>query len=73
MAFTQQQLDTLDAAIAQGALTVKYGDKEVTYRSLNDMIRTRNMMAQALGIQKPYEGRHYAQFSKGYKPSNHRR
>lgn len=69
MAFTQQQLDTLDAAIAQGALVVKYGDKEVTYRSLTDMIRLRNMMAESLGVLAPTAGRKFAQFSKGLKPA----
>lgn len=46
MAFTQSQLDALDAAIAEGVLVVKYADKEVTYRSLNDMLRIRELMAK---------------------------
>jgi len=45
MAFTLDQLTALDAAIAQGALTVKYADKEVTYRSLDEMLRLRNVIA----------------------------
>ena len=37
MAYTQTQLNTLQAAIASGALTVKYADKTTIYRSLNEM------------------------------------
>lgn len=48
MAFTQVQLDALDDAIASGALTVKYQDKTVTYRSLADMLRLRDLMAAEL-------------------------
>lgn len=50
MAFTQTQYDQISEAIAQGALTVKYNDKEVTYRSLDEMIRIRTMMAAELGL-----------------------
>lgn len=44
MAFTQTQLDQLDSAIAQGVLTVEYSDKKVTYRSFNEMMKTRALM-----------------------------
>lgn len=44
MAFTQTQLDALNSAIAEGALTVKYQDKSVTYRSLDEMLRLRELM-----------------------------
>src|SRR5450830_1755180 len=39
MAFDQTQLDALDAAIASGELTVKYNGKEITYRSINELVR----------------------------------
>lgn len=65
MAFTQQQLDILNSAIAQGALTVEYADKKVTYRSLNEMLNTRNIMMQELGIVKPNSGRRYADYRSG--------
>lgn len=66
MAYTTLMYETLVAAIAQGALIVKYGDKEVTYRSLNDMIRIRTEMEKELGLNasKP-PSRRYAQHSKG--------
>ena len=64
--FTQDQLDTLNAAIAQGALIVEYADKKVQYRSLDDMIRTRDLMQAELNPpQNPPTGRHYATFSNG--------
>jgi len=47
-------------------MIVKYADKEVTYRSLNDMIRLKRDMELDLGIGvsgKPT--RHYAQFTTG--------
>lgn len=50
MAYTQTQLDTLEAAIAEGAFKVKYSDKEVTYRSLNEMKQIRDMMRESLGV-----------------------
>lgn len=37
MAYTQTQRDALEAAIATGALTVRYGDTTTTYRSLAEM------------------------------------
>ena len=52
MAFTQTQYDALTDAISQGALTVKYADKEVTYRSLDEMIRIKGMMEHDLGLTK---------------------
>lgn len=48
MAFTQAQIDALDAAIAKGALTVKDGENLITYRSVDDMIKARAYMAGQL-------------------------
>jgi len=49
MAFSQVQLDALESAIAEGTLTVKYADKLVTYRSLDEMIRIRELIRQSMG------------------------
>lgn len=68
MAYTQTELDALDRAIAQGALSVEYGDKKVTYRSLDDMLRTRQLMRDELGLNgatPANNGRRYGSFSKG--------
>jgi hypothetical protein len=46
MAFTQSDLDRINAAIASGTTEVRYADgSTVKYRSLDDMMRTRDMIA----------------------------
>jgi hypothetical protein len=66
MAITQAQIDTLEAAIAEGALIVQYQDKKVEYRSLDDMLRTLDWMKKQAGIVGAGDGRRrYASFSKG--------
>ncbi len=52
MPYTTEQLNTLNEAIALGALTVKYADKEVVYRSLPDMLRVKSLMEADLGQPK---------------------
>lgn len=49
-AFTQAQLDALEAAIADGALKVSYNGKEVEYRSLKEMLKIRDIIRNALGL-----------------------
>ena len=66
MAYTQAQLVALEAAIAEGALTVKYQDKQVTYRSLDEMIRLRNMMRREMGYSTGARAV-VPEFSKGLK------
>ena len=51
MAYTLEQLQTLEDAIAQGARDVMYGDKRVSYRTLDEMIKIRDMMRVELGIK----------------------
>jgi hypothetical protein len=65
MAWTQTDLDALEAAIAQGALRVRYSDKEVQYRSLAEMLQIRDMMRQELGLNSPGGRRLLAKHSKG--------
>lgn len=50
--FTLEALQILEESIAEGVLKVKYTDKEVEYRSLTDMIKTRNLMRKCLGLDK---------------------
>jgi hypothetical protein len=64
-AWTTDDLATLEKAIAQGALRVKYGDKEVEYRSLSEMMRLVDLMRKDLGIASQNSGRKFAEFSKG--------
>ena len=65
MAFTLSQLNLLDAAIATGSLIVEYGDKREQYRSLDDMLKTRNLMAAELGMTNNKKGRRNPVFTKG--------
>jgi len=55
MAWTQTDLDALDAALATGATEVKHADKTVKYRSLDEMRALRNMIASSL--QSPRQRR----------------
>jgi len=64
-AFTVEQYQALAAAVAQGATTVKYGDKEVTYRSLDEMIRLMGMMEAQLGAKVRPE-RRVADYHSGF-------
>ena len=50
MAFTQAQIDALEKAIAEGTTRVKYQDREVTYRYLEEMMQILNMMKKSLGL-----------------------
>lgn len=65
MAFTTEQLAALEQAISQGALRVRYSDKEVQYRSLSEMLQLRDQIRQELGLVKPSSRRLYAKHDKG--------
>ena len=67
MAYTQTQLDILDKAIAQGVTRVEFGDKIIEYRSLNEMLRIRALMAQELGLNTKNANRTFGEFNKGLK------
>lgn len=58
MAWTQEELDALDRAIAQGLTRVRYQDPagglhEKQYSSLDDMLRVRGMIRAELGYSGP--------------------
>ncbi|MDE1007528.1 MAG: hypothetical protein OSB38_17825 [Paraburkholderia fungorum] len=53
MAFTQQNLDAIENAIATGTLSVEYNGKRVTYRSMSDLMRARDVIKADLEKQKP--------------------
>lgn len=65
MAYTQTQYDSLTAAIAQGVTTVKYGDKEIIYRSLAEMKQIKSDMEVALGKKPAGIRRTYISHTKG--------
>jgi len=37
MAYTQTQLEALQAALASGELSVRFADRQVTYRSIEEL------------------------------------
>lgn len=67
MAFTQTDLDTLDRAIASGELTVRVGDRLVTYQSFDDMSKRRALIASSIasaaGTPAAYPRHQLADFS----------
>lgn len=69
MAWTIEQYNALTEAIATGSLTVKYADKEVTYRSLNDMLRILGLMKTELFPSTTNTRRKLASYSKGLYPT----
>lgn len=50
MAFTQTQLDALEAAIASGTLEVRTGDKSVRYQSMAELIKARDLIREQLAV-----------------------
>jgi hypothetical protein len=70
MAFTQAQLTSLTNAIAEGALSVMYQDRDggirrVQYRSIDDMLMLQAKMERELGVRLDRPNRRLAQHSKG--------
>ena len=64
MAYTPEQYEALKSAIAGGELAVRYADRSVTYRSIDEMIRILRLMESDLGISSS-NGRRFTSFSKG--------
>jgi hypothetical protein len=48
VAWTQQQLDAIEAAIAGGELTVRFGDRTVTYRSMDELLQARSVIKESI-------------------------
>jgi hypothetical protein len=54
MAWTQADVDALDDAIKSGTRQVRFADREVTYMSMDDLLKARNL-ASAI-ISSPNQG-----------------
>lgn len=67
MGWTQTDLDAIENAIKSGTLRVKYSDKEVTYRSLDELLKIRDLIKKDLGLSSGVGNRLYASYSKGLK------
>lgn len=63
--YTAAHLDAIEEAIAKGALIVKYSDKEIRYRSLDEMFKIRDYIAKCLGVGNQ-GARRLAQTNKGF-------
>lgn len=64
--YTSEDLAALDAALAKGVKIVKYTDKEITYRTLEEMFELRNFIKGCLESNNGRRGtRSYASTSKG--------
>jgi len=70
---TMQQYNELRAAIYSGAQSVSYthpgGAKNVSYRSIDEMLRILRLLAAELGLSSKTPRQSYAQFSKGTRPA----
>jgi hypothetical protein len=64
MAYTQQQLADLEAAIAEGVTSVSSNGRQVAYRNLTDMLKLRDLMAQELGVAGAGRQRQYVSFKR---------
>lgn len=53
MAYTQTDLDKLQAAIAKGARRVRMNGEEVEFRTLKEMERLETRMKEDLGLLDP--------------------
>lgn len=65
--YTIEMYQALIEAIATSARSVWYGDKRVEYRSLDEMLKIKDLMESELGLNKDKNRRRvrYGSFSKG--------
>lgn len=64
--FTQSQLIAIEAAITNGSLRVKYQDREVEYRSMEELLKVRDLIRKDLGITSGRNKRIFSEFSRGF-------
>jgi hypothetical protein len=48
MSFTSKHLDTIERAIARGEKTVRYSDRTVEYRDVDELLRAREEIRSSL-------------------------
>lgn len=63
MAFTQDDLDAIDEAIATGESSVKFSDRTVTYRSTDDLLKARRVIAHQIRRQAGGKPSHMPRFT----------
>lgn len=57
MAYTSEQLATIEAAIASGTLRVEVNGRMVQYQSIDGLIKLRDAMRSELGQEVPSNAR----------------
>lgn len=67
MAWTQADLDAIDTAIAGGAVlqSLTFADQTFTFRSMDDMLKVRAVIAQSLAAVAGKSAHRLAATSKG--------
>lgn len=67
MAYSQADLDALDAEIAKVrvAKSITFGDQSTTFRDLDEMLKLRAVMAQSIATAAGTSKTRYAATSKG--------
>lgn len=53
MAVSQSDIDALDSALATGERQVMIGAKQITYRSISELLAARDYMKRELALQVP--------------------
>lgn len=53
MAWTQSDLDAIDAALAKGVKRVQYDNQMVEYHSLDELLKLRDLIANTVGNITP--------------------
>jgi hypothetical protein len=68
VAYTAADLAAIDAVIARGELSVEFADRRVTYRSIDELLRARAVIAAELdaGAAEPRPRQYLGYTSKGF-------
>jgi hypothetical protein len=66
MAWSQTDLDSIEAAIATGAKRVRYQTHEVEYQSISDMLRARDVIKAAIEPDSNSARTTVARFHRGF-------
>lgn len=66
MAWTSADLEAIEKSIKNGTSRVRYADREITYRSLEELLQLRTIIQAELGVvANGGIQHHYPAFSKG--------
>jgi hypothetical protein len=66
MAWTQTDLERIESAIASGALVVEFHDRVVRYRTIDELLKARDMIKKTLSTSTTSKNRTRLHLSKGW-------